>query len=157
MSKKNKVKKALDKANEYAYMAEVLAPLANKAVPVAIETAKVIYNGVKNARDQFKKYIKVSKVQLGEFTGAPIEMFGDDMAYIRLKEDGSEVLMLTSDNIESYHFVSEEKRQVGLARHTYRYYAITFKDGSKSEVIMRDKYAEAMEKHSEGDGDLIKS
>ena len=44
-------------------------------------------------------------------------------------------------------YVKEKKRTVGLARHTYFYYDITFKDGSESYVRMRRKYRDAMERY----------
>ena len=67
---------------------------------------------LKAAKKQFKKYFSKShgsKVKMGEFTDATIEMFGDK-ACIQLNESGSQVLLLTSDNIQSYRYVKEKKK-----------------------------------------------
>jgi len=95
---------------------------------------------------QAKKYWEKdhgSKVKQGKFQECSIELFGDK-ACIVVNEDQGEVVFLTSDTIQSYQYVKEKKRIVGLTRHTYFYYDITFKDGSESYVRMRRKYRDAM-------------
>ncbi len=62
-----------------------------------------------------------------------------------LNEDRGEVIMLTSETIQSYKLCEEKKKLNSAGYHTYFYYDITFKDGSKSYVRMRRKYREAME------------
>ena len=107
--------------------------------PVALDIAKQL----------FKKYTSKnhgSKVKMGEFAEASIEMFGDK-ACIKLNENSSQILLLTSDNVESYHYVEEKKRLVGATYHTYFYYNIKFKDGTESYVRMRRKYRDAMEQY----------
>jgi len=88
-----------------------------------------------------------SKVKQGAFHECPIEMFGDK-ACIVVHEDSGEVVMLTSDTIQSYHYVKEKKKLNGAGYHTYFYYNITFKDGSESYVRMRRKYRDAMESYT---------
>ena len=105
---------------------------------------------LKMAKKQFKKYLSKdhgSKVKKGEFAEATIEMFGDK-ACIQLNKEGSQVLLLTSDNIQSYRYVDEKKRMGGKGLHTYFYYDIVFKDGSESYVRMRRKYRDAMLKYT---------
>ena len=113
--------------------------VANAVVPVALEAAKSL----------FEKYVNKnhgSKVKMGEFAEASIKMFGNK-ACIKLNKNGSKVLLLTSDNVESYHYVKEKKRLVGATLHTYFYYEIKFKDGTESYVRMRRKYRDAMEQY----------
>lgn len=99
---------------------------------------------------QAKKYWEKdhgSKVKQGTFQECSIEMFGDK-ACIVVNEEQGEVVFLTSDTIQSYQYVKEKKRTVGLARHTYFYYDIKFNDGSESYVRMRRKYRDAMLNHT---------
>ena len=126
---------------------KIVAVVAKEVVPIALDTAKELFGEIKDAQAYFQKLIKVSKVKMGEFVEAPIGMFGDK-ACILLNDDGSKVLLLTSDTIESYQFVQEKKKGVGPSRHRYRYYNITFKNGSTSYVRMRRTYAEAMERYT---------
>lgn len=84
-----------------------------------------------------------SKVKKGVYSECPIEMFGDK-ACIVVNEDGGEVVLLTSDTIQSCQYVKEKKRLVGVKYHTYFYYDITFKNGEESYVRMRRKYRDAM-------------
>lgn len=88
-----------------------------------------------------------SKVKRGDFQDCPIEMFGDK-ACIVVDETNGEVIMLTSDTIQSYKYAKEKKRTVGVTRHTYFYYDIIFKDGRESYVRMRRKYRDAMESYT---------
>lgn len=111
---------------------------ATTIAPVAVQIAKKWY----------KKYTSKdhgSKVKKGEFAEASIEMFGDK-ACIQLDEKGSRVLLLTSENIQSYRFV--EKKYKKLKLKDYYYYEITFKDGSGSYVRMSKKYRDAMERYT---------
>ncbi len=85
-----------------------------------------------------------SKVKKGAYSECPIELFGDK-ACIVVSEDGGEIIMLTSDTIQSCHYVKEKKRLVGVKYHTYFYYDITFQNGEESYVRMRRKYRDAME------------
>lgn len=108
--------------------------------PVALEVAKRI----------FKNYFSKnhgSKVKMGEFADAKIEMYGDK-ACIKLNESGSQVLLLTSDNIQSYQYVKEKEKPHGIKLSTYYYYNIYFKDGTSSYVRMRGKYRDAMEQYT---------
>lgn len=75
-----------------------------------------------------------------------IEMFGNK-ACIQLDEEGSNVYMLTSDNVKDYEYVKEKKKLGGKGYRTYFYYDITFKDGTESYVCMRRKYRDAMEQY----------
>lgn len=108
--------------------------VATTVAPVALDIAK----------KQFQKYFSRdhgSKVKMGEFAEATIEMYGDK-ACIKLNENGSKVLLLTSDTIHSYRFI-EEKFHISRMK-DYYYYDITFKDGSTSYVRMSEKYRDAM-------------
>lgn len=72
---------------------------ATTIAPVALQMAK----------KWFKKYSskdRGSKVKKGEFAEASIEMFGDK-ACIQLDEKGNRVLLLTSENIQSYRFIEK--------------------------------------------------
>lgn len=122
---------------------EIALAVGKKAIAVLGPVA------LAEAGKQFKKYTSVdhgSKVKTGQFAGASIKLSGD-MAYIKLNEDSSRILPLTPENIESCRYMTKKKRQVGLESHTYYYYEITFKDGSKCTARMRKKYREAMIKH----------
>ena len=72
-------------------------------------------------------------------------MFGDKTC-IQLNESGSRVLLLTSENIQSYRFVKEDFK-VSKGK-TYYYYDIIFRDGSESYVRMSKKYRKAMERYA---------
>lgn len=87
-----------------------------------------------------------SKVKRGAYSECPIELFGDK-ACIIVDEGIGEIIMLTSDTIQSCHYVKEKKRLVGVKYHTYFYYDITFKNGEESYVRMRRKYRDAMEEY----------
>lgn len=103
---------------------------------------------LKEAKKRFKKYVnknRGSKVKKGEFADASIEMYGDK-ACIQLDESGKQVLLLTSDNIQSYRFVKEDYK-VSRGK-TYYYYDIIFRDGSESYVRMSKKYRKAMERYA---------
>ena len=119
--------------------------------PEAVQAAKAIVTTLApSALSAAKKYWSKdhgSKVKQGAFQECSIEMFGDK-ACIVVNEDSGEVVMLTSDTIQSYRYVKEKKRTVGLTRHTYFYYDIIFKNGSESYVRMRRKYREAMESYT---------
>ena len=106
--------------------------------PVALQMAK----------KWFQKYTSKdhgSKVKMGEFAEASIEMFGDK-ACIQLDKAGSRVLLLTSANIQSYRYVKKKYHKLKLK--DYYYYEITFKDGSESYVCMSKKYRDAMERYT---------
>ena len=123
-------------------IAIIAGELANEFGPIALDKAK----------EKFTKYINTnhgSKVKMGEFADAKIDMFGDK-ACIKLSEDGRQFLLLTSDNIRSYKFVKEKKKLAKGKLRTYFYYNITFTDGSESYVRMRRKYAQAMERYTGG-------
>ena len=130
----------------------VVPPIPPEVLAQAASWAKrgIVTVVAPSAWNQIKKYISKdhgSKVKQGAFQECPLEMFGDK-ACIVVNEDSGEVVMLTSDTIQSYRYVKEKKRTVGLTRHTYFYYDITFKDGSESYVRMRRKYREAMESYT---------
>lgn len=126
-------------------------PIPPQAIPIAKEAAqKIVIALAPEVLSKAKKYWSKdhgSKVKQGAFQECSIEMFGDK-ACIVVNEDSGEIIMLTSDTIQSYRYVKEKKRTVGLSRHTYFYYDITFKDGSESYVRMRRKYREAMESYT---------
>lgn len=88
-----------------------------------------------------------SKVKMGAYQECPIGLFGDK-ACIITDADNGEVIFLTSDTIQSYKYIKEKRRIVGITNHTYFYYNITFKDGSESYVRMRRKYREAMKSYT---------
>jgi len=115
---------------------KVAGKLLTVAGPAALKEAK-----------KFWETDHGSKVKQGAFHECPIEMFGDK-ACIVVHEDSGEVVMLTSDTIQSYHYVKEKKKLNGAGYHTYFYYNITFKDGSQSYVRMRRKYRDAMEQYT---------
>lgn len=122
---------------------EILAQAANWAKKGIITVV------APNAWGKIKKFLgknRGSKVKRGAFQDCSIEMFGDK-ACIVVDEDSGEIIMLTSDTIQTYRYVKEKERTVGLSRHTYFYYDITFKDGSESYVRMRKKYLEAIERY----------
>ncbi|MBD5149016.1 MAG: hypothetical protein HDT18_01250 [Oscillibacter sp.] len=116
--------------------------------PGAIPAAKKVLTFVGPiALKKAKKYWSTdhgSKVKRGVFQECAIEMFGDK-ACIVVNEDSGEVVFLTSDTIQSYHYVKEKRKTVPM--HTYFYYDIVFKDGSESYVRMRRKYRDAMLSH----------
>lgn len=87
-----------------------------------------------------------SKVKRGAFQECSIEMFGDK-ACIVVDESNGNIVMLTSDTIQSYQFVKKKKRIVGLSSHTYYYYDIIYKDGRESYIRMRKQYQDAMLNH----------
>ena len=130
----------------------VVPPIPPEVLAQAASWAKrgIVTVVAPSAWNQIKKYISKdhgSKVKQGAFQECPLEMFGDK-ACIVVNEDSGEVVMLTSDTIQSYRYIKEKKRIVGLTRHTYFYYNITFKDGRESYVRMRRKYREAMESYT---------
>ena len=65
---------------------------------------------------------------------------------IQLDKAGSRVLLLTSENIQSYRYVKKKYHKLKLK--DYYYYEITFKDGSESYVRMSKKYRDAMERYT---------
>jgi hypothetical protein len=87
-----------------------------------------------------------SKVKQGAYHECPVEMFADK-ACIVVNEERGEIVLLTSDNVESYRYMKEKKRLNGVQMHTYYYYEIDFKNGEHSYVRMRRKYREAMERY----------
>ncbi len=117
--------------------------------PEAIHVAKTIVTALApSALSAAKKYWSKdhgSKVKRGAFQDCSIEMFGDK-ACIVVNEDSGEVVMLTSDTIQSYEYVKEKYKASRMKK--YYYYDITFKDGSESYVRMSKKYREAMESHT---------
>lgn len=84
-----------------------------------------------------------SRVKRGAFQNCNLEMFGDK-ACIVVNENSGEVVLLTSDTIQSRRKVKEEKKLGGKGIHTYFYLDIIFKDGSESYAKMRRKYYEAI-------------
>lgn len=123
-----------------------MAGIPPEVIPVVKKVAVLV---APTAFKEAKKYFDKdhgSKVKKGSFQECSIEMFGDK-ACIVVDEEHGEVVFLTSDTIQSCQYVKEKKRTVGLTRHTYFYYDITFKDGSESYVRMRRKYRDAMERY----------
>lgn len=101
-----------------------------------------------NAWKQIKKYFSKdhgSKVKQGTFQECSIEMFGDK-ACIVVNENSGEVVMLTSDTIQSYRYIQEKYKASRMKK--YYYYDIIFKDGRESYVRMSKKYREAMESYT---------
>lgn len=130
---------ALDSAKQ-----EMIKQIAIKVAPIIWEKAKLYFS-----QDHG------SKVKSGAFADCPIEMF-DNQAGIIVDEDTREIVMLTHENIQTYHFVKEKTRAAGKM-HKYYYYDITFKNGLKSYVRMRKKYRNAMEASVKGNqiGDFL--
>ncbi len=119
-------------------------PIPPEAIPVAKQIVIALAPAVLDKARKCWSKDHGSKVKQGAFQECSVEMFGDK-ACIVVNENNGEVVMLTSDTIQSYRFVKKKERTVGLSRHTYFYYDITFKDGSESYVRMRRKYRDAME------------
>lgn len=82
-----------------------------------------------------------SKVKMGAFQECKIEMYGDK-ACIVVDSDHGEIVLLTSDYIQSYRFIEEKFKKLKMK--TYYYYEIVFKDGKESYVRMSKKYRDAM-------------
>ena len=80
-----------------------------------------------------------SKVKKGAFQECPVEMFADKACIVVDTEEG-EIVLLTSENIQSYRYIKKKDRMA----HTYYYYEIVFHDGTTSYVRMRRKYRDAM-------------
>jgi len=87
-----------------------------------------------------------SKVKTGAFCDCSIKLFGDK-ACIMVDKDRGEVIMLTSDTIQSCRYVESKKKVKPNGVHTYFYYDITFKDGRESYVRMNRKKRDAMMAH----------
>lgn len=97
-------------------------------------------------REKIEKYVEKphgSKVKDGAFEGCPIEL-AEDKAVIAVHPEKGEVVLLTSDNIQSYQLMMEKKKLHKVKFKTYYYYYITFRDGSTCYARMRKKYRDAM-------------
>ena len=71
----------------------------------------------------------------------------EEYAFIVVDMSRGEVVMLTSDTIQSCQFLKEDKKLNKGKFKTYYYYNIVFKDGNRSYVRMRRKYRDAMLSH----------
>lgn len=109
--------------------------------PAVIKAVKGIVTVVGPGVLKYQKGNHGSKVKRGAYQDCEIDMFGDK-ACIVVDSDGSEIVLLTSEYIESYKFVEEKFRKKKMK--TYYYYEIYFKDGQKSYVRMSKKYRDAM-------------
>jgi len=90
-------------------------------VDPAAAAAAIGLVALKFAKKWYKKYTskdRGSKVKKGEFAEASIEMFGDK-ACIQLDEKGSRVLLLTSENIQSYRFAEKKYKKLKLKDYYY--------------------------------------
>lgn len=101
--------------------------------PVALEKAKGYWGGNHG-----------SKVKMGAFQECKVEMFGDKACIVVDPERG-EIILLTSDYIQSCQFVKEKFKKLKMK--TYYYYEIVYKDGKQSYVRMSGKYRDAMTRH----------
>lgn len=89
-----------------------------------------------------------SKVKDGAYKDCLIELDSkEEYAFIVVDMSQGEVVYLTSDTIQSYEFLKEDKKLRKGKFKTYYYYNIIFKDGSRSYVRMRKKYRDAMLNH----------
>ena len=89
-----------------------------------------------------------SKVKDGAYKDCTIELDeNDEYAFIVVDPGRGSVLYLTSDTIQAYQYVKQDKKLHKGKLKTYYYYNITFKDGSASYVRMRKKYCNAMFNH----------
>ena len=89
-----------------------------------------------------------SKVKDGAYKDCLIETDpNEEYAFIVVDMSRGEVVMLTSDTIQSCQFLKEDKKLHKGKFKTYYYYNIVFKDGSRSYVRMRRKYRDAMLSH----------
>ena len=89
-----------------------------------------------------------SKVKDGAYKDCLIETDpNEEYAFIVVDMSRGEVVMLTSDTIQSCQFLKEDKKLNKGKFKTYYYYNIVFKDGSRSYVRMRRKYRDAMLSH----------
>ena len=124
-----------------------IPPIPPQVIVGAKKVVTVLAPTALNAAKKYWSKDHGSKVKRGAFHECSIEMFGDK-ACIVVDEDNGQIVMLTSDTIQSYKYVKDKKRIVGLTYHTYFYYDIVFKDGSESYVRMRRKYRDAMERYT---------
>ena len=126
-----------------------LPPIPPQIIPIAKDAAqKIVVALAPAALAKAKRYWSKdhgSKVKRGAFQECSVEMFGDK-ACIMVNEDSGEVVMLTSETIQTYRYVKEKYKTSRMK--TYYYYDITFKDGSESYVRMSKKYREAMESYT---------
>ena len=89
-----------------------------------------------------------SKVKDGAYKDCLIETDpNEEYAFIVVDMSRGEVVMLTSDTIQSCQFLKEDKKLNKGKFKTYYYYNIVFKDGSRSYVRMSKKYRDAMLSH----------
>lgn len=84
-----------------------------------------------------------SKVKAGDYKECKIASH-EGKVYIIVNSERGEIIHLNSDTIESYEYVKEKKRMVGLELKTYFYYNLYFKSGAKSYVRMSRKKRDAM-------------
>ena len=121
-----------------------------KASVLAVNAAKklaVVLGPV--ALKEVKNYLlgnHGSKVKMGDYADCKIARFGDT-ACIVVDSNGGEVVLLDRDNVESYSFIKEKKRMVGLKYKTYFYYNIKFKNGQKSYIRISRKNRTAFLQH----------
>lgn len=89
-----------------------------------------------------------SKVKEGAYKDCTIEVDpNEEYAFIVVDMNRGEVVLLTSDNIQSCQFLKDKKKLHKGKLKTYYYYNIIFKDGSRSYIRMRRKYRDAMLNH----------
>ena len=113
----------------------------------AILTPEVLSWVQKRAKD-FMGKPRGSKVKDGAYKDCLIETDpNEEYAFIVVDMGRGEVVMLTSDTIQSCQFLKEDKKLHKGKFKTYYYYNIIFKDGSRSYVRMRKKYRDAMLNH----------
>lgn len=117
---------------------EVFAQVANWAKKgIVTIVAPTIWTGTK----KFLNKNRGSKVKRGAFNECSIEMFGNK-ACIIADEGSGEIVMLTSDTIQSCQYVKKDYKPT--RGKTYYYYDIIFRDGQESYVRMSKKYRDAM-------------
>ncbi len=87
-----------------------------------------------------------SKVKMGDYAECKIARF-DDTACIVVDSESGAVIPLGEDTVESYDFVKEKKRMVGLKYKTYFYYNVRFKNGQESYIRISRKNMMAFLQH----------
>lgn len=114
---------------------------------LGVDAVKILGDEVKKKIENYVGKPHGSKVKAGDFKDCTIEL-AEDKAFIVVKAKKSEIVWLSSEQIQSYRFVKKKKKLRKGKFKTYYYYTITFKDGRESYVRMRKKYLKAMKKHT---------
>lgn len=117
------------------------AALANVAKDVLTIVGPEVFNRVV----KYQKGNHGSKVKRGAYQECEIKMFGDKACIVVNPDDG-EIVLLTSDYIESCRFIKKKFRKLKMK--DYYYYEIVFIDGNQSYVRMSKKYRDALKSYT---------